>query len=99
MMKFNGNRELSENLNSDIERHFKFQWENDRNKAVSNKDVVTQLPLDTQDFIYTQFLFTNFLRSFRSFFTIFNIEICMHKEKQERNLFTWQDEEYSQFML
>ena len=47
MMKFNGNRELSENLKSDIERHFKFQWENDRNKAVSNKDVVTQLPLDT----------------------------------------------------
>jgi len=41
MEKFNGNKQMPELLKSDIERHLKFKWENDRNQAVSNKDVVT----------------------------------------------------------
>ena len=58
-------------MKDQIEKYFDYRWVNDKNQAVSNESdqqLIEQLPSHVQREIYSDFLFSIFLKSFRKFF-------------------------------
>lgn len=73
MEHFNGGAPFNLDLKKRISQHLEYKWANDHNQAIDDPeelDMLDQLPPETQDQIYTKFLFREFLVTFRSFFTV-----------------------------
>lgn len=75
LQHFNGNRPMSAQFKRRLEQYFAYRALNDRNYALGvynqeDREMLEQLPEDVQIKIY-KFLFTEFLYTFRTFFTFF----------------------------
>ena len=81
MKVFNRGRPIKPQFKDRIEKFFSCKWLNDRNQAIDDEDekqMLEELPTETQDKLYAGFLFQEFLKTFRQFFLI-------EKNKDENN--------------
>jgi hypothetical protein len=67
------------------------------------KEILSQLPLEVQDRLFTGFIFNDFLQAFRAFFRVekksLNSSIfTIHDDLTFRKYFTWNDNVYRDFM-
>lgn len=56
-----------------MEAFFDFKWEFDRNQAIDDPyelALMDQIPIETQNKLYCEFLFSEFLSAFRDLFKI-----------------------------
>lgn len=95
--QFNKGQNIDYTLQFQIEDFFDYRWVNDRNQAISTQDdidLISQLPLEIQRKIYSDFLFKNFLQSFRKYFTMPNYE-----NRNKNSFYTWFNFDYQNFMI
>ena len=93
---------IYQNLKEKIEHHFEYKWQNDRNQALDDEgsSIYEQLPVDVQNTLYREFLYTNFLYQFRATF-----HIPKDPEENESNehlsevFYSWSDQPYREFMM
>jgi len=97
MKQFNKGRNIDNQMKLKIEDYMDYRWSNDRNLAIStdeDKALISQLPLEIQRKIYSDFLFKEFLHSFKRYFSFPN------KESIHKNAFyTWHNFDYQNFMI
>ena len=67
------------------------------------KEILSQLPLEVQDRLFTGFIFNDFLQAFRAFFRVekksLNSSIfTIYDDLTFRKYFTWNDNVYRDFM-
>lgn len=89
LKKFNNNTPINITLKNQIEKHFKYKWEIDKNQAFESdkdKDIFDQIPEEIQDCIFYKFLYSKFLRDFHKFF-----ECEKRFTKIKYNFYTWDD--------
>jgi len=73
-MYFNDNKEIDQKFKKDIEIHFYYKWNNDKNLAFEgNVSVTEQLPNYVVRKVFTDFLYSEFLRKYDRFFAFKNI--------------------------
>ena len=73
LQKFNNREEINLDLQRRIEAHFHYKWNNDKNYAFeddNDKKIFEELPEEVQTVLYRQFLYGDFLKCFRRFFSI-----------------------------
>ena len=71
LRRFNGGDKLKENQEEQIRDFFKYRWKKDRNQFLQTDDeqrLVNELPLEVKNFIFTKFVFIDFLTEFRRLF-------------------------------
>ena len=86
LQKFNKNQSIDLVLKRRIEDYFEYKWIHDKNHAFENPEeqrLFMELPQDTQIMIFRNYLYRDFLKSFRRFFTIRN------PAGQWPSFFTW----------
>jgi hypothetical protein len=79
-----------------IEDYFAYKWNMDRTIAISSesdKSLLEQLPQDVQNRIYKDFLFSTFIRRFRHFLQLKNMQ-----SKHKHAYLNWESSVYSNFM-
>jgi hypothetical protein len=95
--KFNDDSEMKEDLRNSIECHFDYKWEHDKNQAFLLEEDLNnfrQLPSEVQTKIYQDFLFSDFLETFKQTFAF--------PKRENPNLhafYSWHDFEYKNFMI
>lgn len=97
MRKFNKRESVDTNLRLQIEAHFEYKWKNDKNYAFeddNDKKIFLELPRDVQIYLYRSFLYCDFLKCFRRFFSIPN-----KTSKNWPAFYNWENEYYQTFML
>jgi hypothetical protein len=63
-------------MKNNIEAYFDYRWKNDHNQAVSEENderMFNTLPVETQEQLYINFLFYDFLAKFNRNFSIPNM--------------------------
>lgn len=69
-----------------------YRWSNHKNNAMTSSEdtaMLDQLPVEIQRRIYSDFLFKNFLKSFKKYFSLRN----MHSPHRY-SFYTWQNFEF-----
>ena len=75
LVKFNNKLPIDLALKLKIEAHFEYKWKNDKNMAIKDEmNLIDQIPEDTRIYLFRNFLFNEFLESFKKFFSIENKE-------------------------
>lgn len=72
---YNNNKPMNDILKKEIEQHFAYRWENDKNQSIHNThdlQIYLDLPHVVQNKIYKNFYFWNFLSVFKSTFHLDN---------------------------
>ena len=75
MAHFNGNKPLQRELVREIEDFFEYYWQNDRHAALRSKEekhILKQLPQSVTRKLYLEFLFRDFLYTFKVYFRMNN---------------------------
>ena len=73
LKNFNNQEQMDQKFKKRIEKFFKYKWKNDRNYVMRQQEsqkMLEQLPLDVQVQIFTKFLFSEFMITFKSLFKI-----------------------------
>ena len=100
--RFNGGKPLKEQQKIHIENYFEYRWNNDKGFAISSEEdqaLLNQLPEDVIIKIY-KFLYSEFLKHFRGFFTFFKNEKQISNVRSIRtDIYTWNDHDYQQFII
>jgi len=94
---YNKGRFLDQDIKEKIEDFMEYRWLNDKNQAVSDdkdRELISQLPLEIEQQIYSNFMFKNFLKNFSRYFSIEN-----RKSPQCHSYYTWENSEYQGFMI
>ena len=76
-----------------IEQFFEYKWVHDRNQAIDEPEELAfldQLPQETQNMLYRDYLYQDFLYEFRFVFSF---------KKSDGTTYTWTDQPYREFML
>ena len=85
-----------------LENYFEYRWNNDKGLAISSDEdqtLLNQLPEDVIIKIY-KFLYSEFLKEFRGFFTFFKNEKQISNVRSIRtDIYSWNDHEYQQFII
>ena len=87
MKRFNGNSPLPEQLVSKLEEFFMYRWQNDPNLAIStdeDKFLLDQIPERIQSLIYTNFLFKDFLETYKDSFR--ETRLVKYKRAQHKRM-------------
>lgn len=87
LKQFNKGRSIDHDMKVRIEDFMEYRWSNNKNNAVTtdeDKAIMDQLPLEIQRKIYSDFLFQNFLKSFRSYFALRN-----RSSPNQNAFYTW----------
>ena len=87
LTQFNRGVTLNQKFKEDIERYFDYMWENNRNWAVIEEDdqmILEQLPTECIVSIFKDFLFVQFLKTFRKSFVFKN-----YTSKHSHAFFNW----------
>lgn len=95
--QFNKGRMIDYKMKCKIEDYMEYRWQNDKNLAISTQedvDLITQLPHEIRQKIYSDFLFKNFLTAFRRYFSLPNLQ-----SPHRQSFYTWQHSEYQAFMI
>lgn len=95
--KFNQNEPINIELKERIEAHFEFKWRSDKNMAFfesQDVSIFNQLPGEVQIMLYKDFLFSDFLESFKNTFCF-----PKHDNPNDYSFYTWYDHEYMNFMI
>lgn len=95
--KFNMDEEINQGLRKRIESHFDYKWDNDKNQAFlleSDINNFRQLPSEVQTMIYKDFLFSDFLETFKKTFAFPKLD-----NPNLNAFYSWQDFEYKNFMI
>lgn len=95
--KFNRNEPIDIELKRKIESHFDYKWQNDKNQAfyeTQDLSIFNQLPSDVQITLYKDFLFSDFLESFKNTFCF-----PKHENPNDCAFYTWFDFDYRCFMI
>jgi hypothetical protein len=72
LKKFNNNQVIDAKLKTRIEEHFNYKWNNDKNQAFLTEEeqgIFEQLPDDVQVCLLKDFMFSDFLESFKKTFS------------------------------
>lgn len=104
---YNKNQTFNIKMKECIEEYFEFRWSNDRNAAISSKrdqQLLAELPHEVQDRLLCGYLFTDFLQTFRSFFSLkrdskFGGGIYQHNKLRIASIYTWSHRFYRDFMV
>jgi hypothetical protein len=90
---------IDDAIKDKIEKHFNYKWNNDKNQAFlteEDKGIFEQLPEDVQVCLLKDFMFSDFLESFKKTFCFKKAdEDSMHQYQ----FYTWYDHEYIHFMV
>lgn len=65
---YNEKAPLDLTLQTQIEDYFEYKWQNDLNQAIDDPEeekILEQLPVAVQDRLYSEFLFADFLTTFK----------------------------------
>ena len=95
---FNKNRPLSKDMTKRFEQYFEYYWQHDKNYAIQSEDdkrFMKELPKHIRRDIYKEFLFKDFIYLFRTHFKVLKEDTGNGK----RQLYTWEDTQYQQFMI
>lgn len=97
LQKFNRDQPLDEDFRIKIEAYFDYKWSYDRNQAIDEPEelsLMEQLPDETVNKLYRDFLYVEFVGTFRDTFSI-------PKEVSGKNkiYFGWEDQAYREFMI
>jgi len=95
---FNKNRPLSKDMTKRFEQYFEYYWQHDKNYAIQSEDdkrFMKELPKHIRRDIYKEFLFKDFIYLFRTHFKVLKEDTGNSK----RQLYTWEDTQYQQFMI
>ena len=87
LTQFNRGVTLNQKFKEDIERYFDYMWENNRNWAVIEEEdqmILEQLPTECIVSIFKDFLFVQFLQTFRKSFIFTN-----YTSKHSHAFFNW----------
>lgn len=71
-----------------IEQYFEYKWVHDRNQAIDEPEELAfldQLPMETQNMLYRDYLYKDFLYEFRFVFSF---------KKQDGSIYCWNDQPY-----
>lgn len=96
--RFNYGRPVSQELKEKIEQYFTYRWTNDKNIAICTEadlKIFDELPPDTQQKLYSEFLFKIFIKNFKKFFE-FKKET---NAKVPHTYYSWHDVYYQNFMI
>jgi hypothetical protein len=103
LKKFNNGKSIDEKFKDKLEQYFEFRWKYDKNQSIDDEQeiaILEQLPPETQDRLFTKFIFHNFLFSFMNFFRIEKSKTSiLNTGSVFRNFFTWFDLPYREFMI
>jgi hypothetical protein len=94
LQRFNMNKPLS--YKQHFEDYFEFRWQNNKNYAFESdedKAIFEQLPSKTKISLYVNYLYLDFTRSFRKYFSFYK------PSRYRYSRFTWADKYYEEFML
>ena len=89
LYRFNGKKQIDENLKKRIEDHFDYQWEHNLNIAfATDKDlnIYNQMPEAVQQNLFTDYMFNHFLYNFQKLFSFPNRD-----SNKEYAFYTWHD--------
>jgi len=78
-----------------------YRWQNDKNLAIStdaDRAILSQLPLEIQRKIYSDFLFKKFLKSFDRFFSLLNPQY-IGDDLKKNAYYNWCHFDYQNFMI
>jgi len=92
-IRYNFGYEVEPEMKAKIEKYFRYRWLTDRNQAIDEPEELAyldQLPIDTQNMLYRDFLYQDFLHEFRYMFMF---------KKPDGEAYTWSDQPYRDFML
>ena len=95
--KFNDDSEMDADLRNRIESHFDYKWEHDKNQAFlleTDLNNFRQLPSEVQTKIYQEFLFSDFLETFKQTFAFPKLD-----NPNLHAFYSWHDFEYKNFMI
>lgn len=93
LKKFNGGTPISNDFKMRIEEFFHNKWTNDKNLAFINDEdliMMDQVPQDTQNRIFQDFLYFDFLKAFKQTFRFIN---------PKGKVMNFEDENYRNFII
>lgn len=73
LKQFNNDKIIDTKLKVKIEKFFDYKWSNDKNQALDEEEekmLLDQLPTDVQVRLFTEFLYSDFLKVFKETFQI-----------------------------
>jgi hypothetical protein len=89
MTKFNKGKDFKVELKKKIEAYFAYRWQYDKLQALDGEDeqaLLDQVPEHVKDFLFSQFVFTEFIHTFASFFQIEKGKTMVrHDDHNEKN--------------
>ena len=91
--RYNHGIEIDVELKQKIEILFRYRWLHDRNQGMYSQEDISlleQLPIETQNMLYRDYLYTDFLYEFRF---VFNFR------KLDGQIYSWDDEPFRNFMF
>ena len=91
--RYNHGIEIDVELKQKIEILFRYRWLHDRNQGMYSQEDISlleQLPIETQNMLYRDYLYTDFLYEFRF---VFNFR------KLDGQIYSWDDEPFRNFMI
>ena len=97
IQEFNGQKPLDLDLKKQIEEHFEYRWQQDKLAAFrddADLSIFDQLPIDTQVCMYKEFLFKDFLKTYKRTFCFRDYD-C----PDQPAFFTWENPGYRNFMF
>jgi len=87
LKQFNKGRSIDHDMKIRIEDFMDYRWSNNKNNAITSAEdnaIMDQLPLEIQRKVYSDFLFKNFLKNFKKYFSLRNLQ-----SPQKNSFFTW----------
>mmetsp|Transcript_10851 Transcript_10851/g.18162 ORF Transcript_10851/g.18162 Transcript_10851/m.18162 type:complete len:747 (+) Transcript_10851:337-2577(+) len=100
---FNDKMPLKLEFKERIEQFFDYKWKNDKNQALDEEEeqmLLLQLPEEVQNKIFTGFLYSDFLKTFRDTFTIpRDYKKWLEEKARYSDYFSWNDQDYREFMI
>ena len=71
LRKFNRNKEVDLQLRREIEKFLQYKWDTDSNYTFdSNADIVSQIPIELIDAIYSEYFFSKFMEKYAPLFEV-----------------------------
>jgi len=98
--RFNYGRPVTQELKEKIEQYFTYRWKNDKNIAIyleADLKIFDELPPDTQQKLYSEFLFKRFIANFKPFFEFTREPPA--RSKRRFTFYSWKDAHYQNFMI
>lgn len=102
--RMNGNIAINEEFRHKIEHFFDYRWKHDRNSSLAmteDQELFEQLPQECRDQIYFKFLFSDFLKKFKYFFSVEkNLRVFNNNPVVTGKIFmTWQEQPFREYVV